>query len=71
MIKAKRNECENPLCPQILSYGIPKLNAITSASGSIEAMIPRVQNFQFTTDLLIVDPKAIAENVCPNTVGMF
>ena len=63
---AKKKECVNPRCPQNESYGIPKLNPKTSASGAIEQRMPRIQNFGFLSSSEKVLPNARAAKLCPN-----
>jgi len=40
---AKTIECVKPRCPNVLAYGTPNANPITSASGKIEPIAPAMK----------------------------
>lgn len=43
--KAKKIECVKPRCPNVLAYGTPSANPMTSASGRIEPSPPAMNTF--------------------------
>ena len=44
-IAAKQIECVKPRWPNVLAYGTPSANPMTSASGSMEPMMPATNTF--------------------------
>ena len=66
---AKNIECDMPLCPHILSYGMPNLKPITSASGSMLQMMAAVIIVTFTLFLNSFET-AKAKKPCVNMVGI-
>ena len=63
---ANKNEWVKPLWTQKESYGTPNLNPITSASGTMEQSMPRIQNVGFLSSDANVFLRAMAARLCPN-----
>ena len=67
--RPKNGEWKNPLCPKKCSYGIPKENPMTSASGITEHRIERGQKWLGTSLGVNAIPAATATAACEIAEG--